>query len=130
MATKRSKSAENQAALYKSSKRWESNRRKKLERQLKLQPNNEQVKKALSNIYYRRKTPTVREWSASTIRLAKIIKLFTGRFDRDILSSNKDVASAALQKAALKPDQQKNKVQVADKNFFSIGARLRDGSLA
>jgi len=130
VATKRSKSAENQAALYKSSKRWESNRRKKLERQLKLQPNNEQVKKALSNIYYRRKTPTVREWNSSTRQLAKIIKLFTGRFDRDILSSNKDVASVALQKAASKPDQQKNKVQVADKNFFSIGARLRDGSLA
>ena len=130
MAIKRGKSAENQAATYKTQKRWESNRRKKLERQLKIQPNNEQVKKAMSNIYYRRKTPVVPQWSSTTRQMAKIIKLFTGRFDRDILSSNKDVASAALQRAASKPEQLKSKIQIADKNFFSIGARLRDGSLA
>ena len=129
MAIKRGKSAENHFASYKVSKRWESNRRKKLEKQLKLQPNNEQVKKAMSNIYYRRKTPVVREWSATTIRMAKIIKLFTGRFDRDILSSNKDTASLAIQKSASRPEQQKGKNQVADKNFFSIGARLSNGSL-
>jgi len=130
VAIKRGKSAENQSATYKTQKRWESNRRKKLERQLKLQPNNEQVKKAMSNIYYRRKTPKVREWSASTIRMAKIVKLFTGRFDRDILSSNKDVASLAIQKSASRPEQQKTKTQTADKNFFSIAARLSTGSLA
>jgi len=130
VAIKRGKSAENHFASYKTSKRWESNRRKKLERQLKLQPNNEQVKKAMSNIHYRRKTPVVQEWSSSTRHMAKIIKLFTGRFDRDILSSNKETASLALQRSASKPEQQKNKSQIADKNFFSIAARLRDGSLA
>lgn len=110
------------------SKQWEVNRKRKLEKQLKLQPNNEQVKLALQNIHRRRKTPNKREWSHSWIRIAKIIKQFTGRFDRDIMSSNQAVAAAALQKA--NPSAQVLKsVNNYDKNFFSIGARLKGGSL-
>lgn len=127
---KRSKSAENYSAMYKSTKRQEKNRKTKLERQLKIQPNNEQVKQALKDIKYRRKTPTAREWSATWITTAKIIKLFSGRFDRAIMSSNQDVARAALQKqgpiaASMEKVKDKKNQTYVDKNFFSIGARIR-----
>lgn len=108
------------------SNRWEVNRKRKLEKQLKLQPNNKQVELALQNIHRRRKTPTNREWSKSWIRIAKLFKLFTGRFDRDIMSSNQAVAAAALQKPG-KFAQQKTSITVSDKNFFSIAARIQGG---
>ena len=108
------------------SNQWEVNRKRKLEKQLKLQPNNEQVKQALQNIHRRRKTPTNREWSKSWIRVAKLFKLFAGRFDRDIMSSNQAVAAAALQKPGKLP-QQKTISTVSDKNFFSIAARIQGG---
>lgn len=109
------------------SNQWEVNRKRKLEKQLKLQPNNEQVKLALQNIHRRRKTPTNREWSKSWIRVAKLFKLFAGRFDRDIMSSNQAVAAAALQKPGKLP-QQKTTVTMSDKNFFSIAARIQGGN--
>lgn len=108
------------------SNQWEVNRKRKLEKQLKLQPNNEQVKQALQNIHRRRKTPTNREWSKSWIRVAKLFKMFAGRFDRDIMSSNQAVAAAALQKPGKLP-QQKPSITTSDKNFFSIAARIQGG---
>ena len=107
--------------------RWEVNRKRKLEKQLKLQPNNEQVKLALQNIHRRRKTPTNREWSKSWIRVAKLFKLFTGRFDRDIMSSNQAVASAALQKPGPIAQRSQKPMIVSDKNFFSLAARIQGG---
>ncbi len=121
MANKsRSKGAEGYAASYKSNKRWESNRKRKLERTLKEQPNNEQVKLALKSMVYRRKAPNVREWSASWIKVAKLFKLFTGKFDRNIMSSNDKVAAEALRtsrkdRAFVQP--------VYPKSFFSIATR-------
>ena len=109
------------------SNRWEINRKRKLEKQLKLQPNNEQVKLALQNIHRRRKTPINREWSKSWIRIAKLFKLFSGRFDRSIMSSNQAVAGSALQKAGKFAQQSQKLTQVSDKNFFSLGARLQGG---
>ena len=97
MANKaRSKTAENYSAQYKSSKKWEANRKRKLERTLKEQPENQQVKDALKSMVYRRKTPNTREWSASWIHVAKLFKMFTGKFDREIMSSNEKVASEAM----------------------------------
>lgn len=111
-----------QAASYKLNKRWETNRKRRLERTLKEQPNNEQVKLALKSIVYRRKTPKTQEWSASWVAVAKIIKLFTGRFDRAIMSSNLDNARAALQRPgplSILPSE----FPMASKNFFSLAAR-------
>lgn len=97
MANKsRSKTAENYSAQYKSSKKWETNRKRKLERTLKEQPENQQVKDALKSMVYRRKTPTTRQWSASWIHTAKLFKMFTGKFDREIMSSNDKVAYEAM----------------------------------
>lgn len=123
-ASKTSKSQTAYYARYKASRVWESNRKARLERALKAQPENEQIKRALKNIVYRRKTPNTRTWSASWIRTAKIIKEFTGRFDPSIMSSNPEVAKTALQKVPENRD--KFVPPVSDfKSFFSLAARLQ-----
>jgi len=68
-----SKSKQVYATLYKSSTRWATNRKIKLTRALKQQPNNEQIKDALANIKYRRHTPNGKTvWSHSNLSLAKL----------------------------------------------------------
>lgn len=71
-AGKRSKSSEAYSARYKTSG-FATNRKKKLERILKQQPNNEQVKMALKDIHYRRQAPKTRVWSASAKRVTNLI---------------------------------------------------------
>ena len=123
-----SKSKQAYSALYKSSTRWATNRKIKLQRTLKHQPNNEQVKDALGNIKYRRQTPNSKTvWSHGNIRIAKLFKEFTGRASADLFSSNPKVQAAAL---AHRPDADKLKV-IEGKVSFSLGARAHDskGSL-
>ena len=111
------------AALYKSSTRWATNRKIKLTRVLKQQPNNEQIKDALANIKYRRKTPTTKTvWSHDNIRIAKLFKEFTGRASADLFSSNPKVQSGAL---AYRRDWDKVRV-IEGKVNFSLGARAHD----
>lgn len=118
-----SKSKQAYSALYKSSTRWATNRKIKLTRLLKQQPNNEQIKDALANIKYRRKTPSTKTvWSHGNIRLAKLFKEFTGRASADLFSSNPKVQSVAL---AYRPDPDKLKV-IEGKVNFSLGARAHD----
>lgn len=124
MAKSPSKSRQNYASVYKSSNRWQSNRKRKLLKQLKLQPNNEQVKLALENIKYRRKTPKTQEWSKTDIETARLFKLFSGYVDRDIFSSNPKVQAAALAKHSPKLEHKK---LPTGKVSFSIGARAHDG---
>lgn len=97
MAIKTSKGRENYFALYKSSKRYEANRKLKLQRQLKLQPNNENLRTALSAIRPCRKTPNSPQWSHTDIRQAKLFKEFTGRANPDLFSKNPKVQQSALQ---------------------------------
>ena len=123
MASSGSKAKQAYAALYKSSTRWATNRKIKLTRVLKQQPNNEQVKDALANIKYRRQTPTTKTvWSHGNIRLAKLFKEFTGRASVELFSSNPKVQSAAL---AYRPDWENVKV-IEGKVSFSLGARAHD----
>jgi hypothetical protein len=118
-----SKSKQAYSALYKSSTRWATNRKIKLTRLLKQQPNNEQIKDALANIKYRRHTPNSKTvWSHGNIRLAKLFKEFTGRASVDLFSSNPKVQAAAL---AYRPDESKLKV-IEGKVSFSLGARAHD----
>ena len=125
----KSKSAEKQSSVYKTSRRWEANRKRRLERALKAQPNNEQIKTAIKQIVYRRRVPTNRMWSASWVQTAKIIKLFTGRFDPAIMSSNADAARLALQRPGpVALTYKLDKTAQSDKNFFSIGARVNMNS--
>lgn len=98
MAKTASKSKTAYLSQYKSTSRWASNRKRKLERQLKLQPNNaEQIKRAIGNISYRRKTPTTAMWSHGNIRIATVFKQFSGRAPLDLFSSNPKTQAAALQ---------------------------------
>lgn len=96
MAIKTSKGKENYYARYKSMGVQAKNRKIKLERALRKDPENEQIKLALKDIRYRRGTPSNPIWSASAIRMAKIFKEFCGHFSADILSSNPKTAAEAI----------------------------------
>ena len=118
-----SKSKQAYSALYKSSTRWATNRKIKLTRLLKQQPNNEQIKDALANIKYRRHTPNGKTvWSHDNIRIAKLFKEFTGRASADLFSSNPKVQSGAI---AYRRDWDKVRV-IEGKVSFSLGARAHD----
>lgn len=127
MANKKtSKGQEGYYARYKTGSVHAKNRRVKLARLLKLQPNNEQLKLAIKDINYRRKTPGADGWSHSGIRMAKVFKDFCGKFDKAILSGNPKQASEALQKLpsvkqAIKFDPKSLQI----KQPFSIEARMR-----
>jgi hypothetical protein len=125
---KTSKSQEAYYARYKATT-FASNRKRKLERVVKEQPNNEQAKMALKDIHYRRKTPNTSMWSHSDIALAKLFKEFTGNFNQNILSSNPKTAIEALQslpsnaKAVAKDDT------VLSRFPFSLKARVTLGGV-
>jgi hypothetical protein len=109
-------------ASTKSASTAEINRKRKLLKQLKLQPNNEQVKDALVNIKYRRKTPKSQEWSKSDIQVAKLFKEFTGRADWDLFSSNPKVQAAAIAMHSKKSFDNLPEGKVS----FLLGARAHD----
>jgi hypothetical protein len=114
MATKPQKAADTAR-----SSRSQENRKRKLLKQIKLQPNNANLPLALGNIYYRRKKPNKPMWSHSNIALAKLFKLFNGRVDPGIFSSNPKVQAAAIAKPSTKlfDNLPQGKVD------FSLGAR-------
>lgn len=121
MAKTVSKSKQAYYTQYKNSSRWAANRKRKLERQLKLQPGNEkQIQAAIGNISYRRATPKNPQWSHSAIRIAKLFKEFTGRASVDLFSSNPKTQAAALQ--YYNPDRVWHNLPQG-KVDFSLGAR-------
>jgi hypothetical protein len=95
MATK-SKPAPAPAAVPQGVARTQANRKRRLERTLKAQPNNLQVQNALLETGRQRKAPTTPQWSHTAIRLAKLFKEFTGRAPKELFSSNPKVAQAAM----------------------------------
>lgn len=97
MATK-SKNAPATAAPSTSQKvlRTQANRKRRLERTIKAQPNNLQAKAALEDTGMRRKAPNSKQWSHTTIRLAKLFKEFGGRAPKELFSSNPKVVQSAL----------------------------------
>ena len=96
MANKKGASKEAQAASYKGTKRWETNRLAKLLRAQRLHPNNEQIATAMKNIHYRRKTPTTQTWSSTKRRVAMLMKEFKGVCHPEIFSTNEKVSIPAL----------------------------------
>lgn len=123
MATKSSKTAENRFAQYKANKTWEKNRKLRLERTIRDQPNNEQAKSALKGMVYRRKTPGPHGWSATEKRAAQLYKQFSGTFSRDIFHADPKVSQPALLKSAVQ--SAKNKTEAKTSGFFALGARLQ-----
>jgi len=125
MATK-SKAAATAPALPQGSARTEANRKRKLQKLLKSQPNNKQIQNALLDNGSKRKAPINPQWSHSAIRLAKLFKEFCGHAPKELFSSNPKVQQAAL--AA--PSKQRTDKLPQGKVDFSIGARafIRQGS--
>lgn len=123
MATSKSKAAEAYHSRYKTNKTWEENRKRRLERTLKAQPNNEQVKNALKGMVYRRKTPGPHGWSAAEIAVAKLFKQFVGFYDRAIAHSDPKVSQPPLSRPS-KLNHVKEP-QSNFKSFFSLEARLQ-----
>lgn len=126
---KKSKSRESYAAAYKSSGREATNRKKRLLRTLKQQPNNEQVIQALKDTAtVHRVAPKVPHWSASKIATAKIVKEFCGRVDKDYFSPDPKKQAEALRMpgpVALAPVSRKHKRDPLFKfGPFSIAMRI------
>lgn len=127
---KKSSGREAYAANYKSSKTWEKNRKRKLLRAQKAQPTNEQIRLALLDINYRRKTPGKPVWSHSMISMAKLFKEFSGRVDSDIFSPDEKKRAAALQSRGIYSELPVSKKKVhtgREPGMFSIEARLING---
>jgi hypothetical protein len=127
MANKISKSAENYYNRYKTGNIFATNRKKKLTRLLKLQPNNKQVEKALSDLRSIRQTPRNPEWSSSKRQTAILMKLFTGKFDKNIYSTDNDLQAAALK--ARNPNKF-TKIKFPETKYkspFCLGNRAHDG---
>lgn len=127
MATQ-NKSQESRYSQYKANKTWEKNRMKRLLRAQKKQPNNKQIENALKGGFvYRRKTPTTTVWSSSWRRIAQIFKLFEGRFDPKLMSSNEKVAAEAMKQQSITSREllrEKNRVVQDTKDMFSIATRI------
>ncbi len=103
MAKTRSKHQKDLYAVYKTSKKMEVNRKRKLTRALKAAPNNKQIVAALLTIGYRRKTPKTSQWSHSAKAAVKLAKTFRPLFGQ------------VTQK-------------ISEKKMFSLGTRATDGS--
>lgn len=107
---------------YKMSKTYETNRRKRLERALKRNPENKQIEEALKSIVYRRSTPNEKQWGSTKRRTAELFKLFTGAVNMEIFHNNEKISSLALLAAG--PKSAKIETQYDFRRMFSIGARI------
>ena len=97
MAKSKSAGAVSASNLYKSSRRWEANRLRRLMRDLARNPTNSaQIELAMKNIVWRRKTTKARVWSHSMRRQAELFKRFTGNVNMDMFSSNDKLSGPAL----------------------------------
>lgn len=120
MATKAAKT------VTKNQDNAEANRMARLLRTQKSQPNNLQVQAALKTTRMHRKTPTNPVWSSTWRRIAGLYKLFGGRFETGLMSSNVEAQRAASAKPSVyalitKAPQYPN-------DAFSIGARIQGGA--
>ena len=120
-----------QHSAYKTSSRYAANKRRKLARHIKDQPNDECAKKALNNIaLYRRKAPKTSAWSKSEIAITSLFRAAGDKKDyRELRLSqieevNKhknelsDKARQALEAQANKP---KREVKT---DLFQLGKRV------
>jgi hypothetical protein len=112
----------------------DTNRMKRLLRTQKAQPNNKQIDAALKTTKMHRKTPTNPTWTATWRRIATLMREVTGRFDPSCMSSNPEIARAAMAKPgpatlAYKPLTLSTPKQgLVSHGPFSIGARIYGGA--
>jgi hypothetical protein len=106
--------------------RIEANRKRRLERTVKAQPNNQQAALALKETRgHKRKKPNSPYWTHTMIREAKLFKEFTGNMDLAIFSSTDTVRANARLHLTCKDWSQVKLPQ--GKVDFSLGARLNRG---
>lgn len=105
--------------------RYSINRKRRLERTIKAQPNNEQAKVALSDDRpSSRKTPNSSYWSHTMIREARLFKEFTGRMDLNVFSSTESVRGNARLHLTR---QDWSQIKLPEgKVSFTLGARAHD----
>lgn len=84
MAKTRSKSQELNYSKYKTSNRFEFNRKRKLTRLLKANPNNPQIAQALKDIRKPRSAPLVPKWSHTAIKDASMFAKFSKQYPSGI----------------------------------------------
>jgi reverse gyrase len=120
MATKQNKTT---APAPSNNNRTEVNRKRRLERTIKAQPNNEQAKLAFKDTKSKRKAPVTPYWTHTMIREAKLFKMFTGKMDISIFSSN-EVTRANTR---LHLHSNNNLKVPTGKVNFTLGARAHDG---
>lgn len=124
MAKSKSAGAVASSNLYKSSRRWETNRMRRLMRDLANNPNNSaQIELAMKNITWRRKTPTARVWSHSMRRQAELFKRFVGKVSMDMFSSNDKLSAPALM---LHGNNTAAKQAFRQDRMMSLGARAHN----
>ena len=120
-----SKSDQNYWARYQSSKIWETNRKRKLNRHLKTHSSDKCAEKALDNIKYRRKTPKAPFWTSGNIYIAKLFKQFAGHVNVDMFNANQKIQQDALNSYSKTTGL--TKVNQTSRVSFSIGTRAHDG---
>ena len=127
MATKSKTQATTVTAVPQGVARTQANRKLRLLRTLKAQPNNTQVQTALLDTGTKRKAPITPQWSHSDIRLAKLFKAFSGRAPKELFSSNPKIQQAAISM----PNTRVYVNLPQGKVDFSIGARafIREGKV-
>lgn len=96
MATKSKTTTPTTAAVPQGVARTQANRKRRLQRTLKTQPENKQVQNALLESGRQRKAPVTQQWSHTAIRLAKLFKEFRGSAPKELFSTNPKVQQAAL----------------------------------
>jgi hypothetical protein len=111
-------------ARYKANKVRDVNRTKRIEAAIKRDPNNEQLKQHLKDAGKYRSAPKTRKWNPTTIRMAELMKLFVGKWDDKLLSTDMEVWAAAKnsrnEQLFTKKPESKSKY-----GMFSLGVRCR-----
>ena len=125
MSNKSPKGAGRKAGLtrYKTANTYETNRKRKLARALRRNPENKQIELALQDKGIPRKAPKVAVWSHSAIRVAHLMKLFMGKYNKNIVSADIDLWLVAIKDHSpqLFPKTEIKKPA----SMYSIGQRAR-----
>lgn len=118
MATKQAAKKDPAAAR----KRTEANRERKLLKLMKEQPNNKQLDLAFKRGFTPRKAPVKSVWSHSAKRAAQLIKMFKGRFNKDVFATDIKLQQLALNEPSAVVQAYKGVAQT-ERDMFSIKTR-------
>lgn len=119
-----SKGRQAQYSNYKTQERWKTNRRRRLLKAQKQQPENEEIKHALLNLKYRRRKPGAMGWSHTNKHMAQLIKAVHGVCPVTVFSSNTKLADQTIATLAHKPSN----IPARQKVSFKLGDRAKIGS--